>query len=120
MLTCGSGTACSPRSGYAANYCLCKHPGKTIYLACDNARYNRCAWLQEWAKSNRIEFVILPAYSSNLNLIERLRRLLRQEEINSRYYANHDTFRAGMLGFLDKVKKADGYSILADAEFSTD
>lgn len=84
---------------------LRKHPGKTIYLVCDNARYNRCTWLQEWARDQRIEFVFLPAYSPNLNLIERLWRLLRQEAINSMYYATYDAFRAGILGFLDNAKK---------------
>lgn len=50
------------------------HPGKTIYLACDNPRWNRCNWLQEWAGKQRVYFVFLPAYSPKraLNLIERL------------------------------------------------
>ena len=39
---------------------LRKHPGKKIYLICDNARYNRNKALQEWAKDQRIEFVFLP------------------------------------------------------------
>ena len=84
---------------------LRKHPGKTIYLICDNARYNRCSWLQEWAKSQRIEFVFLPAYSPNLNLIERLWRLLRQEAINSMYYATYQEFRHGIIDFMDNIRK---------------
>jgi len=50
---------------------LKKHPGKKIYLICDDARYNRCHWLQDWAVDQRIEFIFLPTYSPNLNLIER-------------------------------------------------
>lgn len=84
---------------------LRKHPGKTVYLVCDNARYNRCNWLQEWAQGQRIEFVFLPAYSPNLNLIERLWRLLRQEAINSMYYATYQEFRHGIVDFLDNTKK---------------
>ena len=58
---------------------LRKHPRKTIYLLCDNARYNRNKMLQNWAKDQRIEFVFLPPYSPNLNLIERLWRLMRKK-----------------------------------------
>ena len=83
---------------------LKKHPRKKIYYICDNARYNRCKWLQEWAADQRIEFVFLPAYSPNLNLIERLWRLLRKEAINSIFYETYDQFRAGVIGFLNNAK----------------
>ncbi len=83
---------------------LKKHPGKKIYFVCDNARYYRCAWLQEWAADQRIEFVFLPAYSPNLNLIERLWRLLRKKAINSIYYDTYDKFRDGIIHFLENIK----------------
>ena len=83
---------------------LKKHPGKTIYYICDNAAYNRCGWLQDWAAGQRIEFVFLPAYSPNLNLIERLWRLLRQEAINSIYYEWYEDFLDGVVSFLDNAK----------------
>ena len=83
---------------------LRKHPGKTIYLICDNAGYNRCRWLQEWAATQRIEFVFLPAYSPNLNLAERVWRLLRKEAINSVYYETYAKFRSGVIDFLDNAK----------------
>lgn len=84
---------------------LKKHPGKTIYFICDNARYNRCAWLQEWAGGQRIEFVFLPAYSPNLNLSERLWRLLRKKAINSIYYDTYAKFRDGIVHFLENIKE---------------
>lgn len=84
---------------------LKKHPGKTIYFVCDNARYNRCAWLQEWAAGQRIEFVFLPAYSPNLNLIERLWRFLKKEAIHSIYYDTYAKFRHGIIHFLENIKE---------------
>ena len=58
-----------------------------IYLVGDNARYYRNAHLQEWLKENpRITQVFLPPYSPNLNLIERLWKLLRKKCINTYYY----------------------------------
>lgn len=83
---------------------LRKHPGKKIYLICDNARYNRNRLLREWAEQQRIEFVYLPDYSPNLNLAERLWRLLRKEVINSVYYDTYDKFRTGIVEFLDNAK----------------
>lgn len=83
---------------------LKKHPKKTIYLICDNARYNRNKTLQEWAKNQRIEFVFLPSYSPNLNLIERLWRLLRKEVINSIYHPEYSDFRNSIVHFLDHIK----------------
>lgn len=45
-----------------------------------------------------------PAYSPNLNLIERLWRLLRKEAIDSCYYPDYEDFRKGITGFLDNTK----------------
>ena len=83
---------------------LRKHREKTIYLICDNARYNRNKMLQDWVKDKRIEFVFLPPYSPNLNLIERLWRLLRKEAINSVYYDTYSKFKEGIINFLDNAK----------------
>ena len=80
---------------------LKKHPGKMIYLVCDNARYNRCGWLQVWAARQRIRLVLLPPYSPDLNLIERFWCLLRKPAIN---YATYDEFRKGIVQFMDNAK----------------
>lgn len=48
-----------------------------ITLFLDNARYQRCALVQKLAVSLNIELCFLPAYSPNLNLIERLWRARR-------------------------------------------
>jgi transposase len=84
---------------------LKKHPGKTIYYICDNAGYNRCGWLREWAEGTRIRFIFLPAYSPNLNLIERLWRFLRKKIINSVYYETFEQFENGIIHFLENIKE---------------
>lgn len=83
---------------------LRKHPKKKIYLICDNARYNRNKMLQAWAANQRIEFVFLPAYSPNLNIIERLWRFLRKQVIHSIYYDAYDKFRKSIIAFLENIK----------------
>lgn len=100
---------------------LHKRPGKMIYLVCDNARYNRFYRLQEWASNQRIDFVFLPAYSRNLNLIKRLWRFLRQEAINSMYYAIYDVYRPGASRRFEQFEEIQGiYSFPTDAQFSND
>ena len=47
------------------------HPGVPLTLVLDNARYQRCALVQNLAANLGIELLFLPAYSPNLNLIER-------------------------------------------------
>lgn len=84
---------------------LRKHPAKTIYFICDNARYNRNKMLTEWAKEQRIEFVYLPTYSPNLNLIERLWHFMRVKILNSTYYEKHDQFKSAILSFLGDIKQ---------------
>lgn len=83
---------------------LHKHPKKLIYLICDNARYNRNKILQQWARRQRVAFIFLPPYSPNLNIVERLWRLLRKEVINSIYYDCYAKFRQNIVNFLDNTK----------------
>lgn len=48
------------------------HPSSAITLILDNARYQRCKEVAAHAAASDIELLYLPAYSPNLNLIERL------------------------------------------------
>ena len=52
---------------------------KPITLVMDNARYQRCKLVTEYAKSLSIDLLFLPPYSPNLNLIERLWRFVKKK-----------------------------------------
>lgn len=84
---------------------LKKHPQKQIYLICDNARYYKNKMLRNWVSNKRIDFKFLPAYSPNLNLIERLWRLMKSKAINSTYYETYEEFKIGIEHFLKNTKK---------------
>ncbi|MDE3089251.1 MAG: IS630 family transposase, partial [Chloroflexota bacterium] len=58
----------------------------TVFL--DNARYQKCALVTTLAESLRIELCFLPAYSPNLNLIERLWKFVKKQCLYSKYYAD--------------------------------
>ena len=62
----------------------------TVFL--DNARYQKCLFVQEYAAMYGIELVFLPSYSPNLNLIERYWKFVKKQCLYSKYYANFDQF----------------------------
>jgi len=68
-------------------------PGLTITLFLDNARYQKCKLVWEKAQELGIELLYLPAYSPNLNLIERLWKWIKKKCLNSKYYENFESFK---------------------------
>jgi transposase len=73
----------------------------TIFL--DNARYQKCALVQATAASLHIELCFLPAYSPNLNLIERLWKFVKKQSLYSHYYADFAAFKAAIEGCLSQT-----------------
>jgi transposase len=74
-----------------------KHPDITVFvLHLDNARYQHARMLKEWIATNqantgvRFDLQHVPAYSPNLNLIERLWKFLRKHALRKW----HETFEA--------------------------
>jgi transposase len=58
---------------------------KPITLILDNARYQKCALVQNYAAALNIELLYLPSYSPHLNLIERFWKFVRKECLYSGY-----------------------------------
>ena len=66
---------------------LGKHPeAESIYIITDNARYYLSKKLREWVGGTKIKQIFLPP--PNLTPIERLRKFLRNEIINTKFYMN--------------------------------
>jgi len=59
----------------------------------DNAAYQKCQMVRDLAAQLNIELLFLPAYSPNLNLIERLWKFVKKKVLYSQYYATFDDFR---------------------------
>lgn len=74
-----------------------------IYAIADNARYYKNKELREWVETTKIVQVFLPAYSPNLNLIERLWKFMRKVAIDPIFYRTKDEFRAGILSFFENI-----------------
>jgi len=86
----------------------------TIFL--DNARYQRCALVMEKAKSLHIELCFLPAYSPNLNLIERVWKFVKKKCLYSQYYEKFPAFKTAIstcLAELPTIHKSELDSLLS-------
>jgi transposase len=81
-----------------------RYVGLPLTLVLDNARYQRRAAVQQLAKELRIELLFLPAYSPNLNLIERLWKFVKKECLSCRYYEDFIRFRAAIVECLEGVE----------------
>ena len=82
-----------------------KKVGK-LYIICDNAGYYKTEAVGLVAKSLNIELVFLPAYSPNLNLIERLWKFFRKKVMYNQYYEKFSDFKTAVDDFFnDGMKK---------------
>jgi transposase len=79
------------------------NPGKRLLLVLDNARYQRARSVQALAKRLHICLLFLPAYSPNLNLIERFWKFLRKQVLRNTYYASFVEFRAAIQRLLTNL-----------------
>lgn len=57
-----------------------------------NARYQRCALVQNCAEKLKMELLFLPPYSPNLNLIERLWKFVKKRCLYAKYYRDFSSF----------------------------
>jgi transposase len=84
---------------------LAKNSTKPITIVLDNARYQRCQVVIQLAQKLGIELLFLPPYSPNLNLIERLWKMVKKECLYSIYYENFPCFRNAIESFLSCMGK---------------
>src|SRR3954453_12338342 len=83
---------------------LAKHPDTEKFLPyLDNARYYSKPCVKEWLAAHRqFRLVPVPAYSPNLNLIERLWKLLRKKAL-SRRHVTFEGMQEAVAGVLDRL-----------------
>lgn len=77
--------------------------GNPITLVLDNARYQRCALVCEFAASLGVDLLFLPPYSPNLNLIERMWKFTKKQCLNSKYYPDFLSFSGAISNFIENA-----------------
>lgn len=80
-----------------------RYPDEPITLVMDNARYQRNSGVIKLAGQLGLELLFLPPYSPNLNLIERLWKLVKSKCLRNRYFPEFSQFRAAIDEFLDSL-----------------
>lgn len=86
------------------SYLLSVLPGFTLHIILDRARYHTCAAVEEWAAQNaRIELHFLPAYSPNLNTIERLWKIMHENTVNNVFSPTFKIFTEKVGSFFSQV-----------------
>lgn len=77
-----------------------------IIMFLDNAKYFRAKVVREWLENNpKFKLKFLPAYSPNLNLIERFWRFTKGKLVKNTYYKKYKTFRAKVFQFLNNTRE---------------
>ena len=83
-----------------------KHPkARKVHLILDNAPYNKSNQVRDLALELKIKILYLPAYSPNLNPIERLWKFMKKEVMANRYFPDLETFQRELMLFLRGIRK---------------
>jgi transposase len=88
-----------------------------IYIILDNARYYHSIIVKEFLKEHpRIVLKFLPAYAPNLNIIERLWKILKKKVVYNKLYLKFEDFRTQIILFLENEiwKQQEFENILTD------
>jgi transposase len=78
-------------------------PGIPMTVILDNARYQRCALVQGVAQTLGIELLYLPAYSPNLNLIERFWKFVKKQCLYSKYCPDSESFQKAIMNCIEQA-----------------
>lgn len=82
---------------------IVNYANQTINLVMDNAKYQRCKKVMQYASEHGVNLVFLPTYSPNLNLIERLWKFTKSEVLNAAYIGSFVDFKNTIDDFLQNL-----------------
>jgi len=74
-----------------------------ITIILDNAKYQHCELVMNFALKLNIELLFLPSYSPNLNIIERLWKWVKKDCLYCKYYEKFNDFKMAIDNSLLKV-----------------
>ncbi len=77
--------------------------GKRLHLILDRAGYHRAKEVKKEAKKLNIKLHYLPAYSPNLNPIERLWKVMNEKVRNNRFFKSAKDFKRAIWEFFDNI-----------------
>lgn len=91
-----------------------------ITIVLDNARYQHCKAVIAVADSLNVKLLFLPAYSPNLNVIERLWRFAKKKVLYGNYFEHADQFHQSVINFFSQIESyQDELQALLTLKFQT-
>lgn len=79
-----------------------------VYIILDNASHHHARKVRNWLLNHpRFKLLYLPAYSPNLNLIERLWRFFHQQVTYNHYFESFKEFKEQTLAFFKNLNQYD-------------
>lgn len=81
----------------------CRNP-LPITVVLDNARYQRTPAVRDQAARLNIELLYLPPYSPQLNLIERLWKLVKKLALSARVLPDFEAFQFSIINTIDSLE----------------
>lgn len=94
-----------------------KYGSQPITVVLDNARYQRCRAVMDYAVEKGVELLFLPSYSPNLNLIERLWKFVKNQCLYSRYYETVSSFKTAINNCLTNIESKSEIQSLMTLKF---
>jgi transposase len=100
---------------YIDSHCVAELIGKIVQenfgipitLVLDNAKYQRCEFVRQFAEKYNIELLFLPSYSPHLNIIERLWKWIKCDCLYCKYYEKYCGFKDGINKSLIKIQQQE-------------
>lgn len=77
---------------------------KPVTVVLDNASYHRARVVRELAEELGVELLFLPPYSPNLNLIERVWKLVKKLALSARTLPDFDAFAESITQTIDQLE----------------
>jgi transposase len=82
-----------------------------IHMVLDRAGYHRSEKVEKEAEEQNIKLFFLPAYSPNLNPIERLWKVMNEQVRNNRFFKSAKDFHSEIDRFFDEILPEIGESL---------
>ena len=82
---------------------LAKKCVKPVFVVLDNAAYQNCALVRETAEKFGITLIYLTTYSPNLNLIERVWKLVKSRVLHFAYFDTFKDFSSKIRTFISEL-----------------
>lgn len=85
---------------------------KPVTVVLDNASYHRAKLVRQCAETLDIELLFLPPYSPNLNLIERVWKLVKKLALTARTLPDFDTFAESITQTVEQLETEHRQTLL--------